>query len=49
MKNDWVLQLKSDLEECDITLSDKEIRRMKKESFQTFDLKKIKNCVKEYS
>ena len=44
VNRDWVLQLKSDLEECDIKLSEEEIRNMKKERFKTLVLKKIKNC-----
>ena len=45
-KNDWICQLKIDLEECDIRLS--EIKNMKKEKFKTLVKKKIKNLAKEY-
>ena len=41
-KNDWVLQLKSDLEECNITLPEKEIKAMKKETFKNI----VKNQIK---
>ena len=33
--NDWVLQLKNDLEECRITLSEEEIKCMKKDKFKS--------------
>ena len=48
VKNDWVLQLKNDLEECDIKLSDEQIRCMKKERFKSLVLIKIKTLAKKY-
>ena len=47
-KNDWVSQLESDLKECRITLSEVEIKNMKKETFKTLVKKHIKNIAKEY-
>ena len=34
VKNDWVLQIRSDLEECKINLSEHEISKMSKYSFK---------------
>ena len=48
VKNDWVLQLKNDLEECNIKLSDEQIRCMKKERFKSLVLNKIKTLAKKY-
>ena len=47
-KNDWVLQLKSDLEECNITLPEKEIKSMKKETFKNIVKKQIKMLSMNY-
>ena len=47
-KNDWVTQLESDLKECEITLSEEEIKSMKKDTFKTLVKKQIKNAAKEY-
>ena len=47
-KNDWVSQLESDLKESRITLSEVEIKNMKKETFKTLVKMHIKNIVKEY-
>ena len=47
-KNDWVLQLKSDLEECNITLTEKDIKSMKKEAFKSIVKKQIKNLSMNY-
>ena len=33
VKNDWIIQLLDDLSQCDISLSESEIRNMKKEKF----------------
>ena len=44
-KNDWVLQIKQDLEECKITLSESEIRQMSEYSFR----KLVRESVKELS
>ena len=34
-QNDWVLQIKDDLELCDIDLTESEIANMKKEKFKS--------------
>ena len=47
-KNDWVLQLQSDLEECRITLSEEKIKSMKKESFKNLVNRQIKALANEY-
>ena len=47
-KNDWILQLQNDLEECGIELSEENIKNMKKEKFKNLVLKKIKTLAKEY-
>ena len=47
-KNDWVLQLKTDLNDCRITLSEEEIKCMKKEKFKSIVKKQVKTLTKEY-
>jgi hypothetical protein len=47
-KNDWVLQLKNDLEECNITLPEKDIKAMKKETFKNIVKSQIKNLSMNY-
>ena len=47
-KNDWVLQLRSDLEECTITLSEEEIKCMKKEKFKSIVKKQVKTLAQKY-
>ena len=41
-KNDWVLQLQKDLDECRITLPEESIKKMKKEAFKNLVKKQIK-------
>ena len=48
VKNDWVLQLQSDLTDCEITLSEEMVKSMKKEKFKNLVKNKIKNLSKEY-
>ena len=48
VKNDWVVQLRQDLEECNIKLSDEEIKQMKKEQFKNLVLREIRRLAKEY-
>ena len=48
VKNDWVVQLYSDLEECNISLSEDEIRNMKKTTFKSFLKRKINAVAKQY-
>ena len=48
MKNDWVIQLKDDLEQCQITLTEDEIKNMKKEKFKKFVKEKIRNLSNAY-
>ena len=48
VKNDWVLQLQSDLTECKITLSEEAITNMKKEPFKNLIKKQIKMLSMEY-
>ena len=47
-KNDWVVQLNSDLEECNISLSEDEIKKMKKTTFKSFLKRKINAVAKQY-
>ena len=47
-KNDWVLQLKSDLKECNISLSEEEIMKMKRTTFKSFLKRKINAVAKQY-
>ena len=47
-KNDWVLQLKTDLNDCRITLSEEEIKCMKKEKFKSIVKKQVKTLAQEY-
>ena len=48
VKNDWFLTIQNDLSACNITLSEKEITNMKKETFKTLVKQKIKILSKEY-
>ena len=48
VKNDWIIQLNSDLDECNISLTENEIKEMKKEKFKTLVNKKIKRLSNEY-
>ena len=48
VKNDWIIQLNSDLDECNITLTENEIKEMKKEKFKKLVNKKIKWLSNEY-
>ena len=48
IRNDWVIQLQSDLEQCKITLTEEEIKSMKKEQFKNLVKKKIKMLATEY-
>ena len=45
-KNDWVLQLRLDMEACNIILSEENIKSMKKESFKHLVNNKIKSLAK---
>jgi hypothetical protein len=47
-KNNWILQLQNDLEECGIDLSEENIKNMKKEKFKNLVIKKIKSLATEY-
>ena len=47
-KNDWILQLKNDIELCNITLSEDRIKQMKKEAFKNLVKSKISRLTKEY-
>ena len=47
-KNDWVLQLQKDLDECRITLPEESIKKMKKEAFKNLVKKQIKLITMEY-
>ena len=47
-KNDWVTQLENDLSECRISLSEEQIRSMKKDKFKALVKKQIKTVSKEY-
>ena len=48
VKNDWVIQLKDDLEQCQKTLTEDEIKNMKKEKFKKFVKEKIRNLSNAY-
>ena len=45
-KNDWILQLRLDMVACNITLSEENIKSMKKESFKHLVNNKIKSLAK---
>ena len=47
-KNDWVIQIKEDLEMCNIELSEEEIRNMRKYSFRRLVNKKVKEAATKY-
>ena len=47
-KNDWVTQLENDLSECRISLSEEQIRSMKRDKFKALVKKQIKTVSKEY-
>ena len=48
VKNDWIIQLLDDLSQCDISLSESEIRNMKKEKFKRIVNEKIRILSNEY-
>ena len=48
MKNDWVLQVQSDLSECGIDLTENEISRMKRISYKKLICKKINLLSAQY-
>ena len=48
VKNDWALQIQKDLAACDITLSEVEIKSMKKERFKNLVKQKIRNLSTQY-
>ena len=48
VKSDWALQIQNDLVACDITLSEEEIKSMKKERFKNLVKQKIRNLSKQY-
>ena len=48
VKNDWFLQIKSDLEVCDITLSESEIRGMKEHTIRKLISEKISLISAQY-
>jgi hypothetical protein len=47
-KNDWVLQLKTYINDCRITLSEEEIKCMKKEKFKSIVKKQVNTLAQEY-
>ena len=48
VKNDWFLQIKSDLNECEINLSESEISKMGKHSFNKLVNEKINLISAQY-
>ena len=48
VKNDWVLQVQSDLDECDVQLNDCEIATMKRSSFTKLINEKINLLSAQY-
>ena len=48
VKNDWFLQIKSDLDECEIDLSESEISKMKKYSFNKLVKDKVNQIAAKY-
>jgi hypothetical protein len=44
VKNDWVLQVQTDLKECGIDLTESEISKMKRISFEKLVCEKINRC-----
>ena len=48
VKNNWFLNIKSDSEECDINLSESEIRSMKQHSFSKLVKEKISSVSAQY-
>ena len=48
VRNDWVVQIQSDLSDCDITLSEGAVRSMKKETFKNLVKSKIRNLSNTY-
>ena len=48
VKNDWFLQIQSDLKYCNIDLSEEEIRNMKEMKFKTLVKKNIQAVGREY-
>ena len=43
VKNDWVVQIQSDLSDCNLTLSEESVKNMKKETFKNLVKSKIRN------
>ena len=48
VKNDWVLQIKNDLNECNISQSENEISKMSKYSFKKLIKEKIRTIAAQY-
>ena len=48
VKNDWVLQVQSDLEECGIFLTENEIAKMKRISYKKLVTEKINLLSAQY-
>ena len=48
VKNDWVLQVQSDLDECDVQLSETEISEMKRCSFSKLIKEQINQIAAQY-
>ena len=48
VKNDWVLQVQSDLDECDVQLSETEISKMKRCSFTKLINEQINQIAAQY-
>ena len=48
VKNDWITTLKNDLTQCEITLSESEIKVMKKDKFKRLVNMKVKQLSDEY-
>ena len=48
VKNDWVLQVHLDLEECEINLTELEISKMKRLAFKKLVNEKIQNLAAKY-
>ena len=49
VKNDWVLQLESELSDCGISLCEDDVKNMKKKSIQNHCERKNKKSVKKLS
>ena len=48
VKNDWINLVKDDLQQCQITLSESDIKHMKKEKFKKLVNEKIRNLSDDY-